>query len=342
MHAHDEVADEVCARINETTCIVRHIYRFSTSDNYILTVSRVSPVNHRDRCRHSVVLCHGMASNRYTFDLNTDVSVVEYLAMKGWDVWVLELRGCGMSRDTGRVGSGWCFDDYLEDCIAVVANVQSVTKNPVHFIGHSMGGMLLQALPIGTALRSGVSIGGSLFLEGSKWMKYLWLWPLVKHLNFIHTEYIQHFLAPFSFRCNSSWDRLFFCAANVDAKIAREMYRKNFESISTSLIEQMLTSFKSPGLLSMDGTECYASRLSSIKFPMLLLAGSNDKQCPPICMQKIASSVRSSRFECLSRQNGQQNNYGHFDLIVGSNSKTEVWDRVIDFLIENDKTLTMT
>ncbi|KAJ1465598.1 hypothetical protein T484DRAFT_1647966, partial [Baffinella frigidus] len=47
---------------------------------------------------HSVVLFHGFASNRFTFDLNPEESVADYLATKGWDTWVVELRGSGKSK----------------------------------------------------------------------------------------------------------------------------------------------------------------------------------------------------------------------------------------------------
>ncbi|EKX43032.1 hypothetical protein GUITHDRAFT_53041, partial [Guillardia theta CCMP2712] len=42
---------------------------------------------------HSVLLCHGFASNRHSFDLNPEASVARYFANEGWDTWIVELRG---------------------------------------------------------------------------------------------------------------------------------------------------------------------------------------------------------------------------------------------------------
>lgn len=43
---------------------------------------------------HPVILCPGLASGGIaTFDLHPHVSVVNYLAARGWDVWTVDLRG---------------------------------------------------------------------------------------------------------------------------------------------------------------------------------------------------------------------------------------------------------
>ncbi|KAJ1466353.1 Alpha/Beta hydrolase protein [Baffinella frigidus] len=304
--------------------------------------------------KHSVVLCHGLASNRFTFDLEPGVSVAEYLADRGWDTWLVELRGSGMSKNTGRVGGqqdNWCFDDHLEDCRAIIEMVHSISGNPVHFVGHSMGAMLLQCTAAVAAaaessgashysqVRSGVSIGGSLFMHDSEWRDYAWLWPLVKYLPSIHVEILQRFLAPFSFRINSYWDSLFFCRKNVDADVARQMFRKNWEPMSIALIGQLRSALQPGGLVSSDGKTVYAEGLHAVKIPMLVLSGAVDAQCPPSCAEKLVSRVSGCRYECLGRQNGQKEQYGHFDLIVGSNARREQTCDRLDMVADQVKDL---
>ncbi|KAJ1477097.1 Alpha/Beta hydrolase protein [Baffinella frigidus] len=312
---------------------------------YTLVLSRCPPPPETVSSHtHSVVLCHGFASNRSTFDLEPSVSVVDYLATNGWDTWVVELRGSGRSKNTGPINStshNWCFEDHVEDMRAIIEKVCTVSGNPVHVVGHSMGAMLVQCAAAGESgdrgmIRSGVSIAGSFLMSASEWKEFLWLWPVVQHFTTIHPEFIQEVLAPMSFRFNTHWDQLFFRSNNVDHNVAREMFRKNWEPIPVSLISQLRSAVGPSGLHSNDGTTAYADILPSIKTNMLLIAGSKDQQCPPVCMQTANLRIPNSTYKCFGVEHGNKHEYGHFDLIVGVNARTEVWDAISDFLVEND------
>ena len=336
----------------------RSVYTCKTRDNFSLTLQRcfsytidgsIAPPVYN----HSVILCHGFASNRFTFDLNPDVSVPNHLTDKGWDVWLMELRGSGKNHDIGgesTVGSDfgagehrhdWCFDDHVEDCRAIIEYVHSITGRPTHVVGHSMGAMLLQCCAGGESgskklIRSGVSIAGCVVMESSHWTYFKWLWPIVQHFGTIHPEYIQTVLAPLSFRFDSPWDELFFHQNNVDTAIARDMFRKNWTSISVALIDQLRYCLEPVGICKKDGTQ-YSKTLKSIKAPMLMIAGSLDEQCHPICMENLNKLIAGvSVYKLIGKKSGHKDDYGHFDLIVGKNAKTEVWDMVCRFLEKHD------
>jgi pimeloyl-ACP methyl ester carboxylesterase len=339
--------DHTFATTGIQTPIRREVFTCTTRDVHTLILWRCIPPIEKNRVHeNSVVLCHGFASNRFTFDLNPDVSVVDYMATKGWDTWVVELRGSGKSKNTGpntESSHSWCFEDHIEDLRTIIQKVYTVSGNPVHIIGHSMGAMLVQCAAAGACgdtsmIRSGVSIGGSFRMSDSEWKEFLWLWPIVQHCTTIHPEYIQEILAPMSFRFNTPWDQLFFRQVNVDHNVAREMFRKNWEPIPISLISQLRSAVGPGGLRSKDGTKTYADILPSITIPMLLLAGSEDAQCPPTSMELAHSLIENSTYKCLGKKIGQKHEYGHFDLIVGLNAKTEVWDGISHFLENNDPT----
>ena len=335
----------------------REVHSCTTRDGHILVMQRcLVDESHTDSHgfspKHSIVLCHGFASNRFTFDLNPEVSVPDYLARKGWDTWLVELRGSGNNRisdithttqDTrseNEHNHTTSFDDHIEDCRAIIEYTSSITKHPVHFIGHSMGAMLVQGCAGGESgqtglIRSGVSIAGSLLMPESAWKNIRWMMPLIIPFQTIHPEYIQKVLAPMSFRIDSPWDELFFHQKNVNHLVARDMFRKNWEPISTSLISQLQTCFDQTGVVTQYN-KAYISSFSSINFPMLLVAGSVDEQCPPSCMEKISPLIHGSTFKLIGTKTGHKEDYGHFDLIVGSNAKTEVWDMVCRFLQKMD------
>lgn len=81
----------------------------------------------------------------------------KFLSERGHDVWVLELRGHGRSSKLwgkwlssafwpeGNQGATWSVVKYIEqDLPAAVDYVKSVTlAAKVHWVGHSMGGIIL-------------------------------------------------------------------------------------------------------------------------------------------------------------------------------------------------------
>jgi pimeloyl-ACP methyl ester carboxylesterase len=323
----------------------REVFTCKTRDMHTLVLWRCFPPEDTSCThKHSVILCHGFASNRFTFDLDPSVSVADYMATKGWDTWVIELRGSGKSKNTGPSTAeslSWCFEDHVEDVRAIIEKVYTVSGNPVHIVGHSMGAMLVQCATAGMSgdtsmIRSGVSIGGSFLMSASEWKEFLWLWPLVQNFTTIHPEHIQEILAPMSFRFNTPWDQLFFRQNNVDHNVARDMFSKNWEPIPISLISQLRSAVDAGGLRSKDGTKRYADILSSINVPMLLLAGSQDQQCPPSSMELARSHIPKSEYKCFGKEFGEKHEYGHFDLIVGLNAKVEVWDVISHFLEKHD------
>ena len=352
----------------------REVFTCKTRDNYTLTMQRcfacgVDGVKIAPVYSHSIILVHGFASNRFTFDLNPKVSVPNYLADKGWDVWLIELRGSGLNNDACKIqgsmvgthsgldtrtpnastrdGRGkqrehdWDFDAHVEDCRAIIEKVHSVTGKSVHVIGHSMGAMLIQCCAGGESgqrelIRSGVSIAGCVVMKSSDWTKFKWLFPIIQHFKTLHPEYLQKNVALASFRFHTPWDELFFHQKNVDTNVARMMFRKNWTSIPVSLIKQLRFCLEPGGIRKNDGS-LYENTLPLIKVPMLCIAGSVDEQCHSICMEKLNNVIQcESHYRLIGQESGHKNDYGHFDLIVGTNAKTEVWDMVSRFLKKHD------
>src|SRR5689334_6562124 len=66
-----------------------------TKDEWRVAVSRYRPA--KPIGADPLLLVHGLGANRYNFDLSDRTSLARYLADAGYDVWVLELRGRGLS-----------------------------------------------------------------------------------------------------------------------------------------------------------------------------------------------------------------------------------------------------
>ena len=101
-----------------------------------------------------VLLVHGMGANQNNFTYPPGGCLVDYLCAKGYDCWTLDLRGSRSStapfkhsRNDVRME-----DFFMEDLPAVIQYVLKTTSYPkVHWMSHSMGGMLLYAYVQATA-----------------------------------------------------------------------------------------------------------------------------------------------------------------------------------------------
>src|SRR5690349_4226726 len=102
------------------------------------------------RRRHPVLMIHGLGANRLNMDLDDRYSIARAAKRRGFDVFVLELRGAGLSQAPGgrdRALFEWGFDDYRwRDLPAAIdAVLTRAGASALHGLGHSMGGMLFYA-----------------------------------------------------------------------------------------------------------------------------------------------------------------------------------------------------
>ena len=69
------------------------MYYVKTDDNWKLAVRRFNGGSDRT----PVILCHGLNYNDRFYTLSPSANLPEYLALNGYDVWVISLRGSGSS-----------------------------------------------------------------------------------------------------------------------------------------------------------------------------------------------------------------------------------------------------
>jgi pimeloyl-ACP methyl ester carboxylesterase len=335
------------ARERGCDCAADETHFATTEDGWRIALSRYRAVG--GGRRYPVVLCHGLAANRASFDLAPECSLARHLATRGFDVWSLELRGHGCSdRPTwfGLRRWGWCFDDYLrKDIPAALALVRAETgAERVHFVGHSMGGILLYA-HLGQGgerdIASGVAIGSSLDYSAShsEFHNFVPLAGVAGVLPFIPFGPLARLGAPLCGRFTNPVEKFNCCRSNVDPHLARRLYATAIHSCSTPVMVQLASAFHPGGLRSRDGTTAYLEALARVKVPVLALAGTSDLQCPPDAARATLDNLAAPgrRFVAFGRVHGQSNDYGHFDMIIGRRAADEVYPVITDFLEHNDR-----
>ena len=318
-----------------------------TADNWRLALLRYRPSGESKK-NLPVILCHGLASNALTWDPDISHSLARHLAYAGYEVFAVELRGRGFS-DRPRLFStqkyGWDFDTYLNiDLPALIHRVKELTgKDQVHWAGHSMGGNLIYTY-LGwhdqSVIRSATAIASSLDYSDSKSAYHrlarLRKYTRIKSVYFIMT--LQKLEIPFVGRIANKVERFLFWEKNMNADLIRKFYAHCFCDISNPVLHQKATLFHKGGIRSADESISYFQGLKNIRTPMLSICGAKDSQCPPDATKKTHDAIEGcpKKFLEFGKAVGHKEEYGHFDLIVGENSKHEVWPEILAWLDKYD------
>ncbi len=314
-----------------------------TDDHYRLPLSRYPPVGPSTR-RHPVILCPGLGSNRYSFDIGEDApSLAVTLAEHGFDVFVVELRGEGHG-DHQR--GPWRFDDFVErDVPALLARVRRTTgASAVHWVGHSMGGMvLLSAIARGqSALASGVTLGSALAFDGTEQAleSYTRLRPLFENVSKVPYGWLSRLLAPASARrLRNPLDALNVNLDNCDPAAVRRLDAIGFTAISPDVILQLMTAVE-PGGLRPNGEDAqpYFEQLAERDEtpPVLMMAGEADPQCPFEAVERILRVRPNFVGRRVGPSSGAERAYGHFDLLMGRRADAEVFPHIVQWLDAHD------
>lgn len=212
-----------------------------TRDGQRLALFRVRP---KGSSRGAVLLLHGLSANRFAFHW-PGRSLAEFLAAEGLDAYVAELRGAGQSVP---LLPSWTFHDYLEqDVPALLDKVREVSGEArVHFVGHSMGGILAMCHALvngGEGLRSLAALGSALDygLGESGFGPITHLRPLLARVTSVPWGRAMSVLAPALARLQDPLAGFNFHPGNAEAALVRAVYANVFGPIPTALLASLAT-----------------------------------------------------------------------------------------------------
>jgi pimeloyl-ACP methyl ester carboxylesterase len=283
--------------------------------------------------RAPVLLVHGFGQNRYSWHLPAR-SFANYLARAGFDVFNLDLRGHGRSR---QPGTGRCsgLEDYVrEDMPAAIEEVQTLSGGrPVWIVGHSLGGLIAYAAApsLNGAVAGIASIGspydfarGSLTLGAlTVFFRALALAPLpnaplplapVGMAMRLTRRFAESPYYPIPLRG--------YHAGSCEPHVLEQYLRLAFDRVAFAV---MLDMFDLQRRFGKDESADLL-RFEAMDIPLLVLAGANDDLAPP-------ASVRPG----FTRSLAHDKTYrilplGHIDLLVGRDAPLLTWSAVTGWL----------
>ncbi len=256
-----------------------------------------------------VILLHGSFSNRRFWYSPKAIGLGAHLARAGFDVWIAEMRGHGLSPRNQQYKRNRVSDYARYDLPAISAFVREQTAQAPHWLGHSLGGTTLAAALGGHYL--GEQDAASVALFGSQVSRIYWplkVPPVVWGGRFLLKRFVH---------------------------IPGSRLKRGPEDEPVGVV---LESLDWHGLFGRfgDSERDWWAGLADVRVPVLAVSAEGDHQDPSWACRKLLKQFGSvtREFLCLGRKSGFTDDFGHVEMLVSKHAQREVWPLVEHWLLK--------
>ncbi len=308
------------------------LHRICTADACYVALGRYLPRGPR-RFAEPVILCHGLGANRFTWDFDERYSLARRLAERGFEAWILELRGRGASGPAAQI----TFDRQAEhDAAAALRTVLTATgAKQVTWVGHSKGGLValahLARNPT-APIRAIATLGSPLTFSVQRGLERFA--TLVRPVMLAPSVPIAMLAKVALIVPPPQWFmRYLIYPENIDPLVRRRALVNVGSDVSGGVGRQFLDWLSTGRWTSGDRRFDYGRALEGTRIPALMIAGTHDLLAPPESVT-WARERYGGPLEILiaGRAHGHRENYGHGDLVLGRHATEELYPRVLEFL----------
>ena len=287
-----------------------------------------------------VLLVHGANANQNSFTAPDGVNLVAFLVERGYDCWTVDLRGSRSSIPPfERNRSDVSTDDFLNDDIptAIQYMQQETGYARIHYIGHSLGGMLLYAyaLRYGTdSIASAVTLGSPLGFEGDTiarrspaGVRLVNLFPALSGAMVRGAVPIVSLLriSTPAFPTNMN---------NVAKTMGSGHFYRMLEDPLPGVLSDLSRWVNTPGWRMDGGDLNVLDGLKDLDLPLFAIYAAKDPFVDPKHAQKFFAelSTGDKRMLLCSKENGFKNDYGHCDLVFAHEGPREIYGPIARWL----------
>ncbi len=274
-----------------------------------IALSHIGIYGQPSKGKQPIVLVHGSFTNRGFWLSSQGIGLARYLVESGFDIWLMEMRGHGLSPRNQAYKDNSLEHYALSDVPAINKFVIEKTGLKPVWMGHSMGGVLIStAIAAGTLPEIQVA---AIALLGTQIVRRRWYLqvPFVTSLGKLW----------FTFKPEMDGRKLKIGPENEPSGIAKEYLRW-----LGLLGRWRLKRNKTPLLAKWQG----------VTIPVLAMVGKNDQSDPAKDCQRFFEQCGSDDkvFKLLAKDEGFSRDFGHVDMIVSKDAAKEVWPELSGWL----------
>jgi predicted alpha/beta hydrolase len=263
-----------------------------------------------------VLMIHGSVENGKIFYSSSGKGFAPYLAKKGYDVFVVDLRGRGQSKPLVNKYSGYGLSEILNDDFPLYINkIKELKGNvPQHWIAHSWGGVLILAY-LARHIAS-VKIASMVFFASKRRVNI----NTMKKFFKVNIQY--NLLVPLVIK-----QKGYFAAKELKVgsdNESKRTYKETAQWVNTKQWKDWNDKFD------------YAAALKKIKLPpTLYLAAANDPVLgnpKDVYATMKETGDQISEYHILGKANGNMHDYGHINILTHKDCEVDVYPIALEFM----------
>lgn len=286
-----------------------------------------------------VLLLHGMGANHHNFTEPEGACLVDELMGRGYDCWAVDTRLCRSAKPAfERVRQAATIDDILlYDVPAVIRYIRKNTSyGRVHWVGHSLGGMLLYAylLHWGPAfVASGTTLGSPIGFDGTK------LKINLSHLDYLpkHSEKLANVfraMIPVLFYTKMNSALFPMNARNLHANLGPANLFHIIEDPIHGAMKQLAVWAQQKTWTMLEGGLDVKAGLNALNLPLLTIFAARDPFVPVAQAKAFFEALPNAdkQMILLSKEAGCANDYDHCDMAFGVDGPRMVYGPIAKWI----------
>jgi len=292
-----------------------------------------------------VLLVHGSVSNHHNFTSPEGACLIEHLVNKGYDCWAVDLRGCRSSIPPfERSRFETTLDQHLmSDLPSVVHYIRRVSGyNKIHWVGHSLGGMLLYAYSQVHGeehIASGTTMGSPLGFDGVQVKIPETLLFFVRHSPRLVCAVVRA-LIPLGMLSKKSLPYFPANLQNIPPQMNTGHFINMLEAPLPKVQSELAFWVKNQVWRMLDDRVNIQAGLKTMTFPLLAIYAPKD---PFVPLRRAAHFFqqlphKDKKYLVCSKEEGFLHDYNHCDLAFGKNGVREVFEPIATWIKEHSTT----
>ncbi len=281
-----------------------------------------------------VFLLHGAGVNHKNFTEPEGACLVDELVARGFDVWALDTRVCRSSKPAfERKREDATLDDVLlQDIPAAIRYIRKTTSyGRVHWVGHSLGGMMLYAYLQhwgNDFLASGTTLGSPLGFVGTNIRIKRVPWPTRKYPH--EMTNILRALIPLLYYTGIRTILFPINTRNLHPRLGPGNLFHVVEDPMPKAMDQLLQWASTRTWTMLDGKLDVLAGFKTMDLPLFTLFAPRDPFVPAATARPFFESLPNpdKRFAMLAKDAGCQNDYDHCDMAFGVDSPRAVFEPI--------------